>query len=281
MRVHIAENAGACYGVERALNIVLKTAQSANKQDDIKPVHTLGPLIHNPQVVSKLEREGVGVADEVDDVHEGTVIIRTHGVPPQITDSLGHKGLSVVDATCPYVKKVHKSAKKLTEEGYFVIIVGDADHAEVQGIAGYCKDYLVTTSVDDLVELKLPKKVGVVVQTTQSQEMLDTILCYLSRRVNELRVFNTICEATNERQAAARKLSLEVDAMIVIGGKNSGNTRRLHEISKENCANAHHIETADELEAAWFEGVSDVGVTAGASTPQAQISTVVEAIENL
>ena len=281
MRVHIAENAGACYGVERALNIVLKTAQSANKQDDIKPVHTLGPLIHNPQVVSKLEREGVGVADEVDDVHEGTVIIRTHGVPPQITDSLGHKGLSVVDATCPYVKKVHKSAKKLTEEGYFVIIVGDADHAEVQGIAGYCKDYLVTTSVDDLVELKLPKKVGVVVQTTQSQEMLDTILCYLSRRVNELRVFNTICEATNERQAAARKLSLEVDAMIVIGGKNSGNTRRLYEISKENCANAHHIETADELKAAWFEGVSDVGVTAGASTPQAQISTVVEAIENL
>lgn len=281
MKVHIAENAGACYGVERALNIVLKTVQASREDEKINPVHTLGPLIHNPQVVSQLERDKVSVAQSVDEVSEGTVIIRTHGVAPQITEALKAKGLSVVDASCPYVKKVHKAARKLTEDGYFVIIVGDADHAEVTGIAGYCKDPLVTTSIDDIKTIDLPKKVGLVVQTTQSQEMLEDIVSYLLKRVSELRVFNTICEATNERQQAARELAKQMDAMIVLGGKNSGNTRRLYEISKEECANTHHIETAEELDPLWFEGVCNVGVTAGASTPSSQIETLVKALRIL
>ncbi|MDO5044980.1 MAG: 4-hydroxy-3-methylbut-2-enyl diphosphate reductase [Coriobacteriia bacterium] len=286
MIVKIAEHAGACYGVERALKMVLNTAQEL--QDDCQngaqnnTMHTLGPLIHNPQVVASLEKQGVHVAHSAQDVQEGTVVIRTHGVPPNIIEELNAKHLDIIDATCPYVKKVHKAAKKLALEGYFILIVGDADHAEVEGISGYSGTrFAIVKSLEDLKALDLPNKLGVVVQTTQSQSILQELVGYLISHASEVRVYNTICEATEERQKAAAELSRTVDVMIVIGGKNSGNTKRLFEISKEYCEHTYHIEVADELKLSWFEGVSTVGVTAGASTPASQIDNVVKVLESI
>lgn len=276
MKVIIADKAGACYGVERALKIVERAGEGEEK------VRTLGPLIHNPQVVQSLEDKGIGVAHSVDEVNDGAIVIRSHGVPVSVEEALHDKGLEVVDATCPFVKKAHVSARKLAEQGYQVVIVGDKGHAEVEGIQSYAGDkVIVTTSTDDLKDIKHGKKVGMVVQTTQSQEVLNKLVTYLLPRVSELRVYNTICEATAERQAAADELASHVQAMIVVGGKNSGNTKRLYEICKDRCENTHHIETEAELDPAWFKGVDTVGVTAGASTPASMIATVVAALEAL
>lgn len=276
MKVLIADKAGACYGVERALKIVERAGQGE------AAVHTLGPLIHNPQVVQSLEKQGIGVAHTVDEVDEGAVVIRSHGVPVSVERALREKGLEVVDATCPFVKTAHVSAEKLAKEGYLVVLVGDKGHAEVEGISSYAGNkIIVTTSIDDLKDIRPGRRVGMVVQTTQSQEVLDRLVTYLLPRTSELRIFNTICEATAERQMAADELASQVKCMIVVGGKNSGNTKRLFEICRDRCENTHHIETEDELDPAWFAGVETVGVTAGASTPASMIAQVVSALERI
>lgn len=275
--IEVARYAGVCYGVERALGMAEKAADEARK-----PVNTLGPLIHNPLVVNDLESIGVGTASNVSEVEEGTLIIRAHGVVPSVVEDARTRGLDVLDATCPYVKKVHNAAERLVREGYQLIVVGESGHPEVEGIMGHAGDDAHVVSVPgDLDAIDLSRKVGVVVQTTQTPGALADVVAELSKRTMDLRVINTICSATQERQDSAAELARRVDAMIVVGGKNSGNTRRLAEICTAACPKTHHIEDASEIEAAWFDGVSHIGVTAGASTPASHIERAVVRMRSL
>lgn len=275
--IEVARYAGVCYGVERALGMAEKAADEARK-----PVNTLGPLIHNPLVVNDLESIGVSTASSVSEVEEGTLIIRAHGVVPSVVEDARARGLDVLDATCPYVKKVHNAAERLVREGYQLIVVGESGHPEVEGIMGHAGDDAHVVSVPgDLDAIDLSRKVGVVVQTTQTPGALADVVAELSKRTMDLRVINTICSATQERQDSAAELARRVDAMIVVGGKNSGNTRRLAEICTAACPKTHHIEDASEIEAAWFDGASHIGVTAGASTPASHIERALVRMRSL
>ena len=275
--IEVARYAGVCYGVERALGMAEKAADEARK-----PVNTLGPLIHNPLVVDDLESIGVGTASSVSEVAEGTLIIRAHGVVPSVIEDARTRGLDVLDATCPYVKKVHNAAERLVREGYQLIVVGESGHPEVEGIMGHAGDDAHVVSVPgDLDNIDLSRKVGVVVQTTQTPGALADVVAELSKRTMDLRVINTICSATQERQDSAAELARRVDAMIVVGGKNSGNTRRLAEICTAACPKTHHIEDASEIEAAWFDGASHIGITAGASTPASHIERALVRMRSL
>jgi 4-hydroxy-3-methylbut-2-enyl diphosphate reductase len=274
VKVRVAKYAGVCYGVERALKMAAEAAETGT------PVRTLGPLIHNPQAVESLRARGIEVAGCLDEVDDGTLVIRTHGVDPGIIAAARQKGLDVVDATCPFVSTAHQVAARLKADGYSVVIVGEADHPEVEGILAHAGgDALVVEEVDDL-PAKLPsRRIGVVVQTTQSLSRLTAVVDALLPRVSELKVHNTICSATGQRQHAADVLARTVDVMVVVGGHNSGNTNRLAEICRAVNPRTYHVETADELVAEWFAGAETVGVTAGASTPDEQIQGVIAAIE--
>jgi len=274
MRVEVARYAGVCYGVERAL----KLAEEAARQGT--PVHTLGPLIHNPQAVDALRAKGVDVAGCLEEVEDGTLVIRSHGVDPAILAVARNKGLDVVDATCPHVSKAHDAASELSDAGYTVVIVGEADHPEVEGILAHAGgEALVVESPAELPD-KLPsRRVGVVVQTTQSEALLAEVVNALLPRVTELRVFNTICSATTKRQRSAAELAEAVDVVVVVGGHNSGNTTRLVEICREVNPRTYHVETPEGLDPAWFAGATSVGVAAGASTPDQQMQGVIRAIE--
>lgn len=280
--IEIAAHAGTCYGVQRALDMALAAAPQAGENVQ---VHTLGPLIHNPIVVRELADAGVGLAETLDDAATGTVIIRAHGVVPQVIDAARERGLTVVDATCPYVKKVHVAAKRLVREGYRVVVVGEPGHPEVEGILGHAGDdaQVVSCAADaaDADELSLKGKVGLVVQTTQTAQNLAEVVAAITPRVQELRVINTICAATSERQQAAASLANRCDCMVIVGGKNSGNTRRLAQICADACERTHHIEEASELQAAWFASARHIGITAGASTPQEHIERAVARIKEL
>lgn len=277
LSIEVASHAGVCYGVERALKLAAHAAESARGS-----VTTLGPLIHNPIVVRDLESAGVKGAQTVDEVESGTLIIRAHGVVPQVIDQARAKGLEVLDATCPYVKKAHMAAEKLVREGYQLIVVGESGHPEVEGILGHAGDAAhVVSTPHDLDGVDLARKVGVVVQTTQTPANLAAIVSALALRTMDLRVVNTICSATQERQDSAAELASRADVMIVIGGKNSGNTRRLAEICMACCPRTHHIEDSSEIQRTWFEGVALVGITAGASTPGAHIDAALACINRL
>ncbi len=273
MKVEIAEHAGYCYGVERALTLAKEAAKSKPS-----PIRTLGPIIHNPQVVQSLVSMGIQAVDSIRDLESGTVIIRTHGVDPQVIIDARRRGLKVVDATCPFVAKAQRRAAALKAEGYAVVIVGERNHPEVEGILSHVEgDALVVEKASDVKMLK-DKKVGVVVQTTQSIENLKQVISALLPKTADLKVFNTICSATSQRQTAARKLADKADAMVVVGGKNSANTTRLAQICLERNPRTHHIETAEELNPDWFKGCELVGLTAGASTPDWLLEEVREAL---
>lgn len=276
MEVIRARHAGACYGVQRALDMANEVLEACER------VHTLGPLIHNPKVVADLEARGARVAASPEDVDGGTVVIRSHGVTPQVRAHLLDRGLDVVDATCPHVARAQKAAADLAAAGCRVIVLGEADHPEVEGLCA-CAEAAggkvdVVGSPDDIPE-GLYDPIGVVAQTTQMRENLDAVVSALRERGLEPRVEKTICFATRQRQDTAAELASRVDAMVVIGGRNSSNTTRLAEICSQSCARAFHIESCDELQASWFEDCSTVGVTAGASTPEEQINAVVEMLE--
>jgi 4-hydroxy-3-methylbut-2-en-1-yl diphosphate reductase len=274
MRVEVAKYAGVCYGVERALKLAEEAAVAGGV------VHTLGPLIHNPQAVGALRDRGVIVANTLDDAPEGTLVIRSHGVDPAIIDDARAKGLDVVDATCPHVSKAHEAAEELKRGGYTVVIVGEADHPEVEGIMAHAGgEALVVSTAAELPERLPSRRVGIVVQTTQSLSRLREVVDAILQRASEVRVFNTICSATGKRQQSAQELAENVDVIVVVGGHNSGNTTRLADICLAVNPRVHHVETADELEPSWFEGAQTVGVTAGASTPDEQMQGVIRAIE--
>ncbi|MDR3316362.1 MAG: 4-hydroxy-3-methylbut-2-enyl diphosphate reductase [Coriobacteriales bacterium] len=280
MKVVRSRHAGACYGVERALSLVDEAAANArSEQGDTEPVHTLGPLIHNPQVVSELKEQGVEVAATVDEVKSGILVIRSHGVVPSLIEDAQDKGLRVFDATCPHVSKTHAAARELRESGHLVVIVGEPGHPEVEGIQAYAgDDALVAQSADDLPAELARDKVGVVAQTTQAKETLDAVVAALRERGIEPLVRNTICFATKQRQETARELAEQADVMLVVGGRNSGNTTRLAEICAPVCPRTYHVESPDELDPTWFEGAETVGITAGASTPENQIIAVEKAL---
>ncbi|NIT36382.1 MAG: 4-hydroxy-3-methylbut-2-enyl diphosphate reductase [candidate division Zixibacteria bacterium] len=271
MKVIVASEAGFCYGVKRATKAAFEAAASA-----AGPVYTLGELIHNPQVVARLEEVGVRAARDVADVGAATVIIRSHGLPPAAVEALTAQGARVLDLTCPTVKAVQQRAGALAAEGYKVIIVGDRDHPEVEAIAGCAGPAaIIVNSEEEAAAVPCADKIGVVMQTTHMAAACLRIVAALLDKAPEVRIFNTLCDATARSQKAALRLAAEVDVMVVVGGRNSANTGRLAEICRASGAETHHVETASELRAEWLEGVAAVGVTAGTSTPDWLIEEVV------
>ena len=282
MEIIRAKTAGFCFGVDRAVKLTYDLLAQGRK------VATLGPLIHNAQVVADLEAKGAVTCPDIDAVPDGyEVIIRSHGVTPEVKRAVERRGLPMVDATCPHVARAQKAAAALAREGMQVIVVGEAGHPEVEGLyACACEasaDPALVSVVavpDDLPE-RIEAPVGVVVQTTQTRAALDAVLDALRERGVEPTVKDTICFATRQRQEAAAALADEADAFVVIGGRNSSNTTRLADICRVRCERTHHVESADELDPAWFEGCRTVGVTAGASTPEDQIAAVEAALAKL
>ena len=278
MEIILARNAGFCFGVKRATQIAFEAASSQGSNG----TYTLGPIIHSPQVVLRLEDLGVKVLRDLSALDSGTVIIRSHGVTEAELAVAEEKQLNVLDATCPFVKKAQRYVKELSAEGYDVVVLGDYDHPEVEGIISYASGSVhVVASVEDVLALPMMKRIGIVAQTTQSLEHLQDIVTAALTRGSEVRVYNTICDATSVRQDEARSLATTVDCMIVIGGYNSANTTRLAEICQEIQPNTYHVESAEQLDARWFHGVERVGVTAGASTPKWLIDGVIERIGEL
>ncbi len=275
-KISVADEAGACYGVNRALDMAREAAQ-----DGVGPIHTLGPLIHNPCVVRELERRGVSVVESASEKPGGTILLRTHGVTPT-EERAAHASHDVVlDATCPFVIRAHQAAERLVQKGYTVLVLGEAGHPEVEATLGHAPGAIAVSTPADLDDIALGRKVGVVVQTTQSRHNLRELVSALVGRCEELRVIDTICEATSLRQEAAAKLANDSDIVVVIGGRNSANTTRLAQICSTFCPRTHHIESSSELEGSWFEDAENIGVTAGASTPQSQIDDVIAAIGRL
>lgn len=277
MEIYIADHAGFCFGVERAVSLVEDTSKKYNG------VYTLGPIIHNPQIVSKFAENGVGVCNSPEDVdNNNTVVIRSHGVPKDTYGRLGEREVNVVDATCPFVKKAQNKANRLGSDGYVVAVYGEKNHPEVKSIVSFIdSEYVVVSNVEEAKKLPYRKRYALVAQTTQNSESFDKIAEILKTRCDELTISNTICNATSLRQAAAIDLAKKVDIMIVIGGKNSGNTTRLYEICREICPKTYHIETKDELNKEIFEDSRKVGITAGASTPGYLVEEVIQFLKEV
>lgn len=275
--VRISPSAGFCWGVERALELARSAADDAPG-----PINTLGPLIHNPGVIKELRRQGIGVVENPQEATSGTVILRSHGVTREAKEQLEASDLTIIDATCRFVKAAQEKAAHLKDLGYLVLILGERDHPEVLALRSYAgSDSLVIDDPDDLPDELSSNRVGVVVQTTQSQERLSALVAHLAPRTRELLVYNTICHATEQRQAAAIAMAEETDVVVVVGGRDSGNTRRLAELCFAVQPRTYHVETAEELEPEWFAGTRIVGVTAGASTPPEQIEAVVTRIKEM
>ena len=277
MKVKLASNYGFCFGVKRAIKIAEDYDNSA----------TMGPLIHNQDEINRLKNDfNVGLYTNLSDVKDNdTVIIRTHGIPKNDLKHLRTLNAKIINATCPFVTTPQQIVKKMSEEGYSFLIFGDADHPEVKGVQSYAQnqdDVHIVLEPSDLENTIFKNnKIATVAQTTKKKEKYLEIVNYLILKNKEVRVFNTICDATFENQDAARELSKEVDIMIVIGGKNSSNTKQLHSICLENCPDSYLIENQTELDTHWFLDKKLCGVTAGASTPDWIIQQVVDKIESI
>jgi len=271
VKIIIAEHLGICFGVKKALETVERFA------DKDTEVYTLGPLIHNKQVVEKLGKRGIRSIDTLDAIDGGTVIIRSHGVPPEVHGQAAQKVVELVDATCPFVRKTQEKVKEYYGRGYQIIIVGDAGHPEVKGVNGWC-DYsaIILDNQEDAEKLGYNEKLCVVAQTTIPYELWEDLKPILEKKGGEVEFFNTICNATYLRQQAAVDLSKKVNAMLVIGGLHSSNTQKLYKLCKQHCTNTYHIETAEELPLENIKGVESLGVTAGASTPDWIIKEVID-----
>ncbi len=273
--VIVAKGAGFCFGVKRAVDIAFKNANSPNR------VFTLGPIIHNPQVIQRLVDMGVKPLEDglLSDIKgSDTIIIRTHGIPVDTMDTLKKIGCHIIDATCPFVKKAQEHAKNLAEKGYQVLIVGDRDHPEVRGLVSYAGgDVVVVSSEHELGKLK--KKVGIVVQTTQPEDLLKRVVQKTLERVKELVVYNTICSSTDLRLKETMRLTEKVEVIFVVGGKNSANTTQLTRFCRSRNIPTYHIETVSEIQDSWLAGVNNIGITAGASTPDWIINEVIDRIK--
>ena len=275
MEVKIAKTAGFCFGVRRAVDKVYEQAK-----EGCHPIYTFGPIIHNEEVVRDLSDKGVGVIntrEELEQLHEGTVIIRSHGVGADIYELIQSRGLKLVDATCPFVKKIHRIVKERSEAGEQIIIIGNDTHPEVEGIKGWCQNPAIVVENEAMAENFVTndeKTLCIVSQTTFNYKKVQKLVEILRKRGYNVSVINTICSATEERQLEASNLAGRVDAMIVIGGKSSSNTQKLFEICSANCKHSYYIQTLDDLELYSLPPVNCVGITAGASTPNYLIKEV-------
>jgi (E)-4-hydroxy-3-methyl-but-2-enyl pyrophosphate reductase len=277
MKISVVKNAGFCFGVKRAINLAFEKAKRTGKK-----VYTFGPLIHNPQVVEELKREGVHPVQNLKKIKSGTLIIRSHGVHPRILLEAKKKGLKIIDATCPFVRRAQRNARALHKEGYQVVVVGEAHHPEVQGIIGYADDQAkVINSNTRELDFFRGKRVGLIAQTTLNLDTFKQVTGKLLEKAKEIKIFNTTCNATANTQKATLEMTKDVDLMIVVGGKNSANTSRLAKLCQEKGKTTYHIETASELKSRWFKGIRSIGVTGGTSTPNWIINQVVEKIRDL
>jgi 4-hydroxy-3-methylbut-2-enyl diphosphate reductase len=263
MEVLIAKNSGLCYGVKRALNLAYKTAQMKKGK-----VFTFGDLIHNPQVIRHLKKKGIVSIEDLHGLTRGTVIIRSHGVSPEIYTLLGEKEIETVDATCPIVKNIQKRVEKLAKSEDEIIIVGNRKHPETQGLLGYSLGIGTVIENEDQVKELLPgKKRTVLAQSTQDLFLFKKVVAALVEKTEELKVFNTICQSTQTRQKSTSELASRVDALFIIGGKNSSNTQKLYEITKRILPKTYFIEDPEQITPEMLEGVHKIGLSGGASTP--------------
>ncbi len=276
MEVVVAKTAGFCFGVRRAVEQVYEQVERGEK-----PIYTYGPIIHNEEVVRDLEQKGVHVLEDEEDlkrVTDGTVIIRSHGVPRRIYDQIERQGLKLVDATCPFVKKIHTIVSEKSAEGAEIVIIGSASHPEVEGIKGWANGEVTVVETEEEAANFRPltgKPLCIVSQTTFNYKKFDKLVeILLKMRYDTNAVLNTICNATEERQTEARAIARESDAMIVIGGKHSSNTQKLFEICKRECVNTYYIQTLNDLDLWRLPSSGRVGITAGASTPNNLIEEV-------
>ena len=278
MEIRRAKTAGFCFGVKRAVETVY---QQLDQEKDSR-IYTYGPIIHNEEVVKDMEKRGVKVLrseEELKELKEGTVIIRSHGVPERIHREMEKNGLKIIDATCPFVKKIHNIVKKESGEGKHIVIIGNPDHPEVEGIRGWAgEDVTVIQTPEDAQKfsVKPGKKVCIVSQTTFNYNKFKDLVEILLKKSYDVSVLNTICNATKERQTEARSIAEEVDAMIVIGDKHSSNTQKLFEICQKACKDTYYIQTLDDLDLNQLGSVETVGITAGASTP----NNIIEEVQN-
>ena len=277
MEIIVAKSAGFCFGVKRAVDMAFDNKDKTN-------IFTYGPIIHNEVVTGKLADEGIYVLDDINEVENNNVqhlIIRSHGVGPEIYNVSNEKGIKIIDATCPYVKKIHNYVKKYHDNGYSIIIAGNKVHPEIIGINGWANNScIIVKNVEELKQISLnDDKYLLVAQTTYKRELVEQIKEYLKSKNINFEYINTICSATRERQDEVVELAKVVDCMLVLGSSSSANTAKLKEISADHCDNTHCINSYKEIDKAWLKGVNKVGITAGASTPQEVIDEVVKYIK--
>ena len=282
MEILLASEMGFCFGVRRAVDLMEEATEETGQ------IVSLGSVVHNPQVMSQLKERGLDIIASLEDVSDRPVAITAHGVSQAVVQELESKGVPVLDTTCPIVTRSQQWAKRLTEEGFAVVVFGDPNHKETRGVLGWAEGnaYAIPT-IEDIASLpdELPSRIGVLSQTTETEahfaEFVRALLEQRMDRISELRVINTLCNATTSQQAAARELAHQVGVMIVIGGSESANTRHLAEVAREEGTTAYQVETADDIQPEWLEGHEKAGVTAGASTPDSAIDAVVARLREL
>ncbi len=279
MNVELAKTAGFCFGVKRAVDTVYQQIEQYRGEK----IFTYGPIIHNEEVIKDLRSHGVEVLNDEEELKTAdadVVVIRSHGVAKYIYDIMEERGITCVDATCPFVKKIHKIVAEKSAEGSYIVIVGNGEHPEVQGIHGWAGEQVtVVQTPEDAERFELPdkdQKVCIVAQTTFNYNKFKELVEIISKKRYDIVVLNTICNATKERQTEARQIAARVDAMVVIGDKRSSNTQKLFEICKEECLNTYYIQTLDDLDINQLRSVESVGITAGASTP----NKIIEEVQN-
>ena len=276
MKINVAKSAGFCFGVRRAIEIALDAAGKEVK------VYMLGDIVHNEFVVEQIKKAGIRIVENLDEITEGVLLLRAHGTVPAVYEEAKRKGLKIVDATCPMVLEIHRIARKLENEGYTIVVIGDHNHDEVRGIAGQVKNAVVVSEPDDLSDgFPYLKKLGVVVQSTQNIENVQSILPLLALHCKELRFINTICKPTADHQNEIRTMPRENDVMIIVGSYTSANTRRLTKISMSINPRTYQVQSAEDIKKEWFKGAKTVGISAGASTPDIIINQVIDAIKNI
>lgn len=279
--IKVAKTAGFCYGVKLAVEKVYEEIETG-----VKPIYTFGPIIHNEEVVEELEKKGVRIvntAEELQNISEGTVIIRSHGVAKNVYDLIEARGLTCVDATCPNVKRIHRIVSENGKQGKTIIIIGSDKHPEVEGIKGWCNgpvDVIATAEEAKNLDYESGTQVCIVSQTTFNYNKFQELVEILEKKSYDKFVYNTICSATEKRQMEARQIACEADTMIVIGGRHSSNTQKLYEICRKECENTYYIQTPVDLDSKPFQCIGCVGITAGASTPNNIIEEVRKHVRN-
>lgn len=281
MKITLAKAMGSCFGVDDAVEMALEHPEAND-------LTILGQLVHNPQTVGQLRAKGIQLVEGIEDIEKintKNVMVTAHGAADKVKEKVVEEGFKLFDATCPLVQHVHRTIKKMVNKGYFPVVIGEEKHVEVKGIVGDLKEYLVISDANDIEKLPVEKRknLGIVSQTTQNAHRVNQIAEEVKKRkdVVDVKFFNTVCKPTRERQDAVEELSEEVDIMIVVGGKNSSNTRKLKLLCDAKGISAYHIESHKELDQTWFKGKEHAGITAGTSTPFHVIDQVREVIEEL